>query len=255
MSHKEFLRGQGLNEDDAQKMISDAVFFFLVADQKKSVIKKADLIKTCDLGKKAKMLQDWVISQATRHLADTFGIDVTDLSKGGQFILTNKLDELQGREFLHWSEKETAQQGVLFTILGFILMSNDKVTDEALFKFLKQMGIHEDEKTNKQNKSTVDPDVLELFDGDLKKFINDVFVSKQHYLKRERVQAGDPENEVYEYSWGERAHKEVKPSSVFKMVCSVYECDGKMFKEQMDRIKEREGLEDEFFALNLNTVN
>ena len=39
MSHKEFLRGQGLNEDDAQKMISDAVFFFLVADQKKSVIK------------------------------------------------------------------------------------------------------------------------------------------------------------------------------------------------------------------------
>ena len=29
----------GLNEDDKEKMISDAVFYFLVADQKKSIIK------------------------------------------------------------------------------------------------------------------------------------------------------------------------------------------------------------------------
>jgi hypothetical protein len=35
---------------------------------------------------------------------------------------------------------------------------------------------------------------------------------------------------VYEYSWGQRAHIEVKPSDVFKMVCDVYECDGTMFR-------------------------
>ena len=29
----------GLNDDDIEKMVSDAVFYFLVADQKKSIIK------------------------------------------------------------------------------------------------------------------------------------------------------------------------------------------------------------------------
>ena len=31
--------GHGLNDDDIEKMVSDAVFYFLVADQKKSIIK------------------------------------------------------------------------------------------------------------------------------------------------------------------------------------------------------------------------
>jgi len=251
-NYKEVLRVHGLNDDDAQKMISDVVFFFLVADQKKTVIKRADLVKNCDLGKKPKNLQDWIIGQASKNLADTFGIEVSEMSKGGQFVLINKLDEVKGHEFLHWSEKETAQQGVLFTILGLILMSNDKVTDEVLFKFLRQMGIYEDEKSNRPSKIVVDPEVSELFDGDVKKFVNDILVTKQHYLKREKVQGPDPETEVFEYSWGERAKKEVRESSVFKMVCTVYDCDGRMFKEQMDRIKEREPDLDEDFFSNAN---
>merc|ERR1711915_704140 len=39
----------------------------------------------------------------------------------------------------------------------------------------------------------VDPDVADLFDGDTKKFVNDVLVGRQHYLKRDRVQGPDPE--------------------------------------------------------------
>jgi len=39
MSQKTLLRSFGITEDDEQKMISDAVFFLLVADQKKTVIK------------------------------------------------------------------------------------------------------------------------------------------------------------------------------------------------------------------------
>ena len=33
----------GLNEDDIDKMVADATFYFLVADQKKSIIKVIDL--------------------------------------------------------------------------------------------------------------------------------------------------------------------------------------------------------------------
>ena len=46
-----------LNEADLQKMISDSVFYVLVADQKKSLVKRLDLLKTCDLAKKPKNVQ------------------------------------------------------------------------------------------------------------------------------------------------------------------------------------------------------
>ena len=39
----------GLNEDDKEKMISDAVFYFLVADQKKSLIKVLEFLCSCVL--------------------------------------------------------------------------------------------------------------------------------------------------------------------------------------------------------------
>ena len=34
----------GLNEDDIDKMVADATFYFLVADQKKSIIKVLDYV-------------------------------------------------------------------------------------------------------------------------------------------------------------------------------------------------------------------
>jgi len=243
-ARREVCRAHNISEEDAQKMVADATLFFLTADQKKSVIKRPELVKLCDLGRKPKQLQDYIIGQATLALSDTFGIEVKDLSKSSQYVLINKLAEDNG-QFLKWSEKENAQMGLIFIILGLILMSNGKVTDELLFKFLKSLGLYEDEKPGK-SKPVIDADVNETFDNDIKKFINDVLVTKQHYLKRERVQTADAEAEVYEYSWGERAENEVKESSVFKMVCDVFECEGKMFQEEWERIKNKEGLGDDF---------
>jgi hypothetical protein len=50
-------REHNLNDADLQKMTSDALFYVLVADQKKSLIKRPDLLKTCDLAKKPKAVQ------------------------------------------------------------------------------------------------------------------------------------------------------------------------------------------------------
>merc|ERR1712227_637556 len=88
---------------------------------------------------------------------------------------------------------------------------------------------------------SVDPELLVLFDGDIKKFVNDVLLTKQHYLKREKIDNNDPEVEVFEYSWGERAHLEVKESDVLKMVCELYHCEPRMFKEQYDKVVAAEG--------------
>lgn len=61
----------------------------------------------------------------------------------GQYYLINQIqaDQEEGESFLSWSDKENAQMALTFTILGLIQFnSNEKITDEALFKFLKQMG-------------------------------------------------------------------------------------------------------------------
>merc|ERR1712183_950253 len=100
---------------------------------------------------------------------------------------------------------------------------NNKISDDNLFKFLRQLGVAEEDRgkggrgsARDQQGESVPEDVKELFDGDAKKFVNDILVGRQHYLQRVRVQGPDPEVEAYEYSWGERANLEVKKSDILK---------------------------------------
>ena len=78
------------------------------------------------------------------------------------------------------------------------------------------------QKQKKWKKPLLSPiiQVIEMFDGDIKKFVNDTLVIKQHYLKRERNQHVE-DAEQYDYFWGDRADAEIKQSLVFKMICEV----------------------------------
>ena len=82
-----------LTEEDVDKMISDAVFYLIVADQKKSVIKRPDLMRTCDLNKKHRQVQDYVLNRAAHGLLDTFGIRVSNnfITYGGITGVDSKL--------------------------------------------------------------------------------------------------------------------------------------------------------------------
>jgi len=243
----------GLNDDDIDKMVADAAFYFLVADQKKALIKRADLCKYCDLSRKERKVQEQVIQEAMSHLLKTFGIRAveSETKKGCYFLINELIENQEDEETQHisWSDKENGHLALTFVILGLIFMNNGKITEDNLFKFLKHLGVHEEDKGKKGRGAAdtcgdpVDPEVLDLFDGDVRKFVNDVLASRQHYLKRDRVDTGDPEVEQYEYTWGERARLEVKESDVLKMVCELYECEPRMFKEQYDKVVNAEGEE------------
>lgn len=241
---------ENLNQDDWDKMISDATFFFLVADQKKALIKRSELIASCNLKNLKRQEQDRAIDKAKERLLRVFGIKVLDSDlRNGQYLMVNSLKEDgcdESLQHLVWGDKESAQMGITFTVLALIFMSNGKVTDDNLFKFLKELGLLEEErgkggKGGREQGFTVPDDIKELFDGDIKKFVNDILVGRQHYLQRTRVETTDAETEVYEYTWGERSEHEVKKSDILKMVVELYECEPRMFKEQFDKVKETEG--------------
>lgn len=238
----------GLTQDDIEKLVSDVVFYFLVADQKKQLIKRPELCKNCDLSKKSRADQESIIDKAKLHLATIFGIRVEELeNKRGHYILVNQLaqDENSENDHIYWSENEAGQMGLTFSLLGLIFMNGGKVSDEILFKFLKSLGVSEDivrKERGREKAVEVDPEVTALFGGDVKKFVNEVLVAKQHYLARARVEHHDVDKEIYEYSWGDRAELEVKRSNVLKMVCELYDnCSPKMFKEQLEKVIALEG--------------
>lgn len=92
--------------------------------------------------------------------------------KKGHYILVNQLSEANlEKPFLEFGEKETAQLGLNFTILGLIFMNNGRVSEDVLFQFLAAIGVENSEELG------------ELYDGDIKKYINDMLVTKQHYLR------------------------------------------------------------------------
>ena len=85
----------GLSQDDVEKMISDVVFFFLVEDQKKSLIQRPDVMSKCGINKKARQIQEYVLNKASHKLLDTFGIQVGCWFRGLFYKHTNISSYLQ----------------------------------------------------------------------------------------------------------------------------------------------------------------
>jgi len=233
-----------LNKDDISRMVSDVVLYCLVTDQKKALIKRSEIVKQCNLGKGlSKVEVDRVMDQVERHFMDTFGLRLQEKEdRRGVFMLVNTISEGAGQGNIQWSDTETAQMGITFAILGLVFMSGGRVTDETLLRFVRNLGlVGEEGRGRKGEQGTVEQEVSQLFDGDIKRFVNDTLVSKQQYLRRTRVV--EVEGEQYEYSWGERAEAEVKKSTVLKFVCELYGCRPRMFAEQFDIVKQEEGEE------------
>ena len=79
------LDAHGLTEEDAEKMISDVVYFFLVEDQKKSLINRPDIMNKCGVNKKARAVQEYVMMKAKDKLMNIMGIRVSIVKKAFSF--------------------------------------------------------------------------------------------------------------------------------------------------------------------------
>ena len=105
-------------------MVSDLVLYCLVTDQKRGLIKRSDIVKHCNLGKgMSKVEVDRVMDQVERHFINTFGMRLQEKEdRRGVFMLVNTISETSGPGNIQWGDSETAQMGVIFAILGLVLM-------------------------------------------------------------------------------------------------------------------------------------
>ncbi|KAK8783945.1 hypothetical protein V5799_009688 [Amblyomma americanum] len=189
---------------ELDRMANDTVFYLLISDQHKKMIKKND-IKQHVLQNNGKVMRT-VLAKAKEKLEHVFGYELVELDdKQGSVILVNKMDLSECSDLLQRNEKECAKQGLTITVLTLILMSDGAVSEDKLWKMLKPLGLAPD---------TSDPTF-----GNVGTMIKTELVSEA-YLKLSPI-PGTCDPVEYEYQWGARAHKEASKKALLKLFCKI----------------------------------
>lgn len=201
----------GLKEDELEHLVNDTVYYLLIADQRKQMIKKADIVK--HVIKEQSRNFNAVITKAQNKLKQVYGIKLIELEgRKGQYVLINCLKESTVRNTS--SDSESARDGLLLVILTLIFMKGNVISEVHLWQTLKRLGLNLDT-----------PNKLHPLFGDLKRLITVEFV-RQLYLEYTRIQDSEPP--VYEFRWGPRAHLEVKKRDILELVCKIFNNDMKI---------------------------
>ncbi|XP_054707978.1 non-structural maintenance of chromosomes element 3 homolog isoform X2 [Uloborus diversus] len=190
------------------QLVNKCVFYLLVADQKKYLIRKQAIIEHVfkDHNYNATLFKE-VIVAAGNNLKKTFGFELlSDKDQKDAYMLVNILKpELEVHEMSQYSRLKTQQRGLLLFLLTVIFMNENVIPEDELWVALKPMGI--DATSRKPHP---------VF-GDVKKLISGELV-RQMYLESRSISKDPPQ---VEYSWGKRALQEVDKRDILEFACKV----------------------------------
>jgi len=231
-----------LNDQDKKKFVKDAIFHVITQESKRPLLKKADIFKA--IGLSNRNAQNEVLAATIKDLKEVFGYELKELEdardgkKKGNYILVNTIEESPAENLRHLklTEKEEATLGLLTVVLSVIYMNNNCIKEEALFNFLESLHLCDKDPTKRDNEDF----------GNIKNLIDKEWCQKHHYIQMEKDENSDPDQPHFIYSWGERAHVEVKKSEILKFVAEIYEKLPSEFTEQFENIVNEEG--EEVFA-------
>jgi len=133
-----------LSAELSEQKVREMVLWVTAQEWKRAPIKKTDLMAAVDLKNRGQANQEHVLDKCKQVLKDIFGLELVESKeKKGIYFLLNaiKLSAEAGRTHLAWTEEENAKLGLLYSVLAVIFMSNDVVSDEDLFHFLRRMGV------------------------------------------------------------------------------------------------------------------
>merc|ERR1712038_1040401 len=206
-------------------------------------------MKAINLTGKGQDVQRRVMEDCIQKMHHVFGIEMRenkkDEKKKGVYYLVNKIKEEaraedeDDQQHLEWSDKDNAHLGLLYTVLGLIFMSNGVVREDVLFRFLRLLGVYEeDDRAGGPggSKSILSEGIKELF-GDVRQLVFSEWGAKMHYLDVTKIDTADTDTVMHEFRWGFRAEQELDKENVLEVISQMYECDKTAFKEQYDKVQ------------------
>ncbi|XP_056641378.1 melanoma-associated antigen D2-like [Diorhabda sublineata] len=192
-----------LNQDD---QVNDLVRYFVNRAGEQVIFKRTDLKKNV-LPKSGQYFQD-ILNRAVKILEQVYGykvivIDAKQNSTKG-YIITNALAYKSDptEKVIPGSYPDDVHKILILLILSHIFMSNNLVSDQSLYAFLKTFGL--DVETRH-----------EIF-GSIKDFITNL--KNKKYIEMEIDQISKKAS----ISWGSRAEKEISKHEILKFVCKMY---------------------------------
>ncbi|XP_068188753.1 necdin-like 2 isoform X2 [Antennarius striatus] len=190
---------------------AEVVQYFLVKDQKKIPIRRADLVK--HVLKEYRNIFPEIMKRVARTFDQVFGLKLVEIdSKNHVYILINKLEGAEGAPPVSPSNPKL---GLLFVILSIIFMKGGVVRENMIWNFLKKLR--------------VDPGKKHEEFGDVKRVVTDEFV-RQRYLEYMRVPHTDPVE--HEFRWGQRAAVEVSQAKILEFMGQLHDREPKSWTQQ-----------------------
>ncbi|XP_034027933.1 necdin-like 2 isoform X2 [Thalassophryne amazonica] len=190
---------------------AEVVQYFLVKDQKKIPIRRADLVK--NVVKEYRHIYPEIMARAARTFDQVFGLLLLEIDpKSHIYILINKLEPADGAPPIDPANPKT---GLLFVVLSVIFMKGGVVKESLIWNTLKKLRVDPGEKH-------------EEF-GDVKKVITDEFV-RQRYLEFVRIPHTEPVE--HEFRWGQRADLEVSKAKILEFMGQLHEQDPQSWTQQ-----------------------
>lgn len=191
---------------------AEVVQYFLVKDQKKIPVRRADLVK--HVMKDYRNIYPEIMKRVTQTLDQVFGFKLVEIdTKNHIYILINKLEPVEGAPLDN--SPTNPKMGLLFVILSVIFMKRGSVKENVIWHTLKKLRVDPGEKH-------------EEF-GDVKKLITDEFV-RQRYLEYIRIPHTEPIE--HEFRWGQRADMEVSKAKILEFMGELHDQEPQSWTQQ-----------------------
>nr|XP_046252378.1 necdin-like 2 isoform X2 [Scatophagus argus]XP_046252379.1 necdin-like 2 isoform X2 [Scatophagus argus] len=191
---------------------AEVVQFFLVKDQKKIPVRRADLVK--HVVKEYRNIYPEILKRAARTFDQVFGLKLVEIdAKNHTYILINKLEAAERASPIN--SPTNPKMGLLFVILSVIFMKGGVVRENLIWSTLKKLR--------------VDPGERHEEFGDVKRVVTDEFV-RQRYLEYVRIPHTEPIE--HEFRWGQRAEVEVSKAKILEFMGQLHEQDPQSWSQQ-----------------------
>lgn len=201
-----------LTPAQVDRKTAEVVQYFLVRDQKKIPIRRADIVK--HVVKEYRNIYPEIMRRAARTFDQVFGLKMVEIdTKNHLYILINKLELVERASPI--KSPTNPKMGLLFVILSVIFMKGGAVRENLIWSTLRKLRVDPGEKH-------------EEF-GDVKKVVTDEFV-RQRYLEYVRIPHTEPVE--HEFRWGQRAEVEVSKPKILEFMGELHEQDPQSWTQQ-----------------------